>query len=236
MGPVGEVRIMPDPATFVPLPYAPGAGAMLADLVQPGRVAVGGVRTRPSSSRPSPSLAGAGLRHDRPRSSPSSPSAAASRHPRRPRPGPAHPARRQPVLLGHRLPPRPRLHHGPGAARWRHRAGGRALLPGTGPWAAGDVSPARPGAARRRQPRPVPGDSARGGVPARDVGEPGPQAHRRPGRQRYAPAHVAARRGPPAASQGRRRSSTTPATATGSRRPGTTSSVACSTTCRRWSR
>jgi glutamine synthetase len=36
MGPVGEVRIMPDPATFVPLPYAPGAGAMLADQVQPG--------------------------------------------------------------------------------------------------------------------------------------------------------------------------------------------------------
>ena len=30
MGPVGEVRIMPDPATFVRLPYAPGAGAMLA--------------------------------------------------------------------------------------------------------------------------------------------------------------------------------------------------------------
>ena len=36
MGPVGEVRLMPDPATYVALPYAPGAGAMLADLVQPG--------------------------------------------------------------------------------------------------------------------------------------------------------------------------------------------------------
>src|SRR5215475_11762582 len=35
MSPVGEVRIMPDPATFVPLPYAPGAATMLADLVQP---------------------------------------------------------------------------------------------------------------------------------------------------------------------------------------------------------
>jgi glutamine synthetase len=35
MGPVGEIRLMPDPATFVPLPYAPGAGAMLADQVQP---------------------------------------------------------------------------------------------------------------------------------------------------------------------------------------------------------
>ena len=35
MGPVGEVRIVPDPETFVPLPYAPGAGAMLSDLVKP---------------------------------------------------------------------------------------------------------------------------------------------------------------------------------------------------------
>src|SRR5215510_15676090 len=35
MSPVGEVRIMPDPATFVALPYAPGAGAMAANLVQP---------------------------------------------------------------------------------------------------------------------------------------------------------------------------------------------------------
>ena len=35
MGPVGEVRIKPDPDTLVALPYAPGAGAMLADLVKP---------------------------------------------------------------------------------------------------------------------------------------------------------------------------------------------------------
>jgi glutamine synthetase len=35
MGPVGEVRLKPDPSTLVALPYAPGAGAMLADLVWP---------------------------------------------------------------------------------------------------------------------------------------------------------------------------------------------------------
>jgi len=35
MSPVGEVRIKPDPSTLVSLPYAPGAGAMLADLVKP---------------------------------------------------------------------------------------------------------------------------------------------------------------------------------------------------------
>ncbi|MFE0146758.1 glutamine synthetase family protein [Nonomuraea sp. NPDC059007] len=34
LGPVGEVRLVPDPATFVPLPYAPGAAAMMADLRQ----------------------------------------------------------------------------------------------------------------------------------------------------------------------------------------------------------
>lgn len=32
--PVGEVRIVPDPATYAPLPYAPGAASMLADLVR----------------------------------------------------------------------------------------------------------------------------------------------------------------------------------------------------------
>ncbi|HEV3380735.1 MAG TPA: glutamine synthetase family protein [Trebonia sp.] len=35
MGPVGEVRIKPDISTFTPLPYAPGAAAMLADQVLP---------------------------------------------------------------------------------------------------------------------------------------------------------------------------------------------------------
>jgi glutamine synthetase len=35
MGPVGEIRLRPDPATLVRLPYAPGAGAMLADQVLP---------------------------------------------------------------------------------------------------------------------------------------------------------------------------------------------------------
>ncbi|HEY7488312.1 MAG TPA: glutamine synthetase family protein [Streptosporangiaceae bacterium] len=34
MGPVGEVRIVPDPSTFTMLPYAPGAAAMCADLVR----------------------------------------------------------------------------------------------------------------------------------------------------------------------------------------------------------
>jgi glutamine synthetase len=35
MGPVGEVRIVPDISTFAALPYAPGAAAMLSDLVKP---------------------------------------------------------------------------------------------------------------------------------------------------------------------------------------------------------
>src|SRR5262249_1809041 len=35
MGPAGAIRIAPGPARVVPLPYAPGAGAMLADQVLP---------------------------------------------------------------------------------------------------------------------------------------------------------------------------------------------------------
>jgi glutamine synthetase len=34
MGPVGEVRLVPDPETFRVLPYAPRTGAMLVDLIQ----------------------------------------------------------------------------------------------------------------------------------------------------------------------------------------------------------
>ena len=34
LGPVGEVRLVPDTASFVPLPWAPGAGAMVADLLR----------------------------------------------------------------------------------------------------------------------------------------------------------------------------------------------------------
>jgi glutamine synthetase len=34
MGPVGEVRLVPDPDTFRVLPYAPRTGAMLVDLIQ----------------------------------------------------------------------------------------------------------------------------------------------------------------------------------------------------------
>ena len=33
MGPVGEIRLVPDPSTFVILPYAPHAGAVLVDMV-----------------------------------------------------------------------------------------------------------------------------------------------------------------------------------------------------------
>ncbi len=34
MGPVGEIRLVPDPGSFVALPYAPSAGAMVADMVK----------------------------------------------------------------------------------------------------------------------------------------------------------------------------------------------------------
>src|SRR5881394_1659449 len=34
MGPVGEIRLVPDPESFAVLPYAPNTGAMLVDHVQ----------------------------------------------------------------------------------------------------------------------------------------------------------------------------------------------------------
>jgi glutamine synthetase len=33
MGPVGEFRLVPDPATFVILPYAPNTGSMMCDMI-----------------------------------------------------------------------------------------------------------------------------------------------------------------------------------------------------------
>src|SRR6202162_454050 len=34
MGPVGEFRLIPDPETFVVLPYVPNTGSMLCDMVR----------------------------------------------------------------------------------------------------------------------------------------------------------------------------------------------------------
>lgn len=42
MGPVGEVRLLPDPETFVTLPYAPGSAAMTCDLIGQDRQPWGG--------------------------------------------------------------------------------------------------------------------------------------------------------------------------------------------------
>ena len=47
MGPVGEIRLVPDPATFRVLPYAPRAGAMLVDQ----RTLDGDARARSTSAR-----------------------------------------------------------------------------------------------------------------------------------------------------------------------------------------
>ena len=33
MGPVGEIRLVPDPSTFVIAPYAPHSGAVLVDMI-----------------------------------------------------------------------------------------------------------------------------------------------------------------------------------------------------------
>ena len=40
LGPVGEVRLVPDPGSFVVLPYAPGAAAMMADMLTLNRTEI----------------------------------------------------------------------------------------------------------------------------------------------------------------------------------------------------
>src|ERR1700680_4249899 len=34
MGPIGEFRLIPDPSTFVVLPYAPHTGTMFSDMIR----------------------------------------------------------------------------------------------------------------------------------------------------------------------------------------------------------
>ena len=34
MGPVGEFRLIPDPQTFVTLPYVPNSGSMMCDMIR----------------------------------------------------------------------------------------------------------------------------------------------------------------------------------------------------------
>ncbi|MFI0416856.1 glutamine synthetase family protein [Spongiactinospora sp. 9N601] len=59
MGPVGEIRLVPDPSTFVPLPYAPGSASMLCDMRLPDG-ALWDACPRAFLRRAAESLAGAG--------------------------------------------------------------------------------------------------------------------------------------------------------------------------------
>ena len=126
MGPVGEIRIVPDPETFVALPYAPGAGAMVSDLVQQdgGR----GTHARGhSSSRAIAELASDGyaLR------AAFEPEFTLGQREPDPDGGPDRlvPADDSLLLLLHRLSAGARLHHRPGPGTGGTAAGGRALLP-----------------------------------------------------------------------------------------------------------
>src|SRR6516162_8891042 len=133
MGPVGEVRIVPDPDTFVPLPYAPGAGAMLADLVKPdGSPWEACARTFLKQAIAELASEGYGLQAafepeftiGRRESSPAGPS------------------------IPDRLPPGARLRHGTRRGARGTGPGSRALLPRARPRPARDVHQVRRRAAR----------------------------------------------------------------------------------------
>ena len=61
-GPVGEIRLVPDPDTFVILPYAPRSGQMIVNMVELDHSAVGPRPAARSSSGWSPQAADAGPR------------------------------------------------------------------------------------------------------------------------------------------------------------------------------
>ena len=54
MGPVGEIRLVPDPATFAVLPYAPHSAAMTTDMLALDGTPWGACRARSSSARSLP--------------------------------------------------------------------------------------------------------------------------------------------------------------------------------------
>ena len=145
-----------------------------------------------SSSGPSPSWP-ATVTHCARRSSRSSRSASASRT----RTASSHrlvPRRRQPVLLLHRLSAGARALSSTWSRHWRHSSWRSSTT--TLSWATasrGSRDPARPGAACRRQPPAVPGNCPGGRVQPGRMGQPGPETHRRPGRERHPPARVTVR-------------------------------------------
>ena len=229
MGPVGEVRIKPDPRTFVPLPYAPGAAAMASDLVRPdGQPWEACARTFLKQAIAELAAEGYALE--------------AAFEPE--------------FTLGQRVPdpaggpdrlvpattacatPRP-VSSAPTTSPWtwsrRWRRSWWWSSTHTPSWAtpAGSGHPAHAGAALGRQPPALPGDRPGRGVPARGVGQPGAEAHNGPVRERHPPARVAVRARGRTGRRGGRTSSPMPATGTGCPRPAIASSAACSHTCPR---
>ena len=189
-GPVGEIRLVPDPDTFVVLPYAPRSGQMLVNMVE--------LDHSPWALDPRWFLQRMEPRRGRRRASRSTrPSRTSSTSPCRPR-------RRLPA--GRPEPVLQRDRHGldrgrhPGHHRGAHRPGadGRAVPPRARLGPAGAVDPPRAGAPRGRQPGHLPPDRARRRRPARADRLARAQAVRGPGGQRRAPPleHLGHRRTP----------------------------------------
>ena len=160
MGPVGEVRIVPDPETFVALPYAPGAGAMLADLIKPDG-SPWEACPRTFLKQALAELAGEGYSMQ----AAFEPEFTVGHRETSPA-APSIPDRLIPIddslcysstgfHQGHDV------RHGAGRGDGGAGPGGRALLPRARPRPARALHQARRRAACRRQPRAVPGDGPR---------------------------------------------------------------------------
>ena len=186
-GPVGEIRLVPDPDTFVVLPYAPRSGQMIVNMVeldhQPWAL-----DPRHFLQRQVAAAAARGLAFDAAFENEFFLAYRTRRRLRAGRPEPVLQRDRDGVdRAGH--PGHHRRADRPGADR-------RAVASRAGLGPAGAVDPPRAGAPGGRQPGHVPPDGPRRRRPARDDRDARPQAVGRPGRQRRPPPLEHLGRGP----------------------------------------
>ena len=177
-GPVGEIRLVPDPDTFVVLPYAPRSGQMLVNMVQLDH-SPWPLDPRWFLQRMEQRAAEAGLAFEAAFENEFYLAVQTAGRLPAGRPEPVLQRDRDGLDRG-RHPGHHRGAHGPGAD-------GRAVPPRARLGPAGAVDAPRAGAPRGRQPGHLPPDRARRRGPARADRLARPEAVRGPGGQRRAP-------------------------------------------------
>ena len=175
-GPVGEIRLIPDPETFVVLPYAPRSGQM---VVEHGRARPLAVGARPAGLPPAD-----GRRGRRTWTCRSTPPSRTSSTSRSRTDGGYVPVDRSLCFSAIGMESTEPVIQDIIARPDRPGPDGRAVASGARLGPAGAVDPPRAGAQGSRQPDHVPPDGPGRGRPARSRGVACAEAIRRPGGQR----------------------------------------------------